>query len=289
MSSQSTLEESVWRARAEAHRARMAPWVDAHRKRRTRGEKHPVFDFLFTYYSFPPGRLLRWSPGAGSRLSGGAEAFGRIPKWEVDGDDAVLDPENLGERERKTAKWIGELCRAVANRPARFGCFGLHEWAMVYRLGPGEIRHESYPLRRSPAEIKSVVEAGPLCCTHHDAFRFFTPAAVPLNASQPPGEGRIEFEQAGCLHTNMDLYKWCYKLAPWVPSDLLGDAFELAAEIREMDMRASPYDLSALGFEPVEIETSVGRRVYEAAQRSFTERAQPLRERLLEVCRELTL
>ena len=43
----------------------------------------------------------------------------------------------------------------------------------------------------------------------------------------------------------MDLYKWCYKLGPLIESELLMDCLELAADARELDMRASPYDLSA--------------------------------------------
>ncbi len=79
----------------------------------------------------------------------------------------------------------------------------------------------------------------------------------------------------------MDLYKWAMKLAPAVPSELTMDCFELAREIRELDMRASPYDLSALGYAPVPIETAAGRAEYAAAQRGFAERGQLLRARLL--------
>jgi hypothetical protein len=79
----------------------------------------------------------------------------------------------------------------------------------------------------------------------------------------------------------MDLYKWAYKLSPIVPSELVVDAFELARDIRELDMRASPYDLTGLGYEPVRIETPEGKREYAAAQRAFADRACALRERLL--------
>ena len=47
-------------------------------------------------------------------------------------------------------------------------------------------------------------------------------------------------------------------------------------------MRASPYDLSALGYPPVAIETPQGRAEYAAAQRDFATRGQGLRERLLQ-------
>ena len=79
----------------------------------------------------------------------------------------------------------------------------------------------------------------------------------------------------------MDLYKWCYKLVPLIPSELTADCFALAREIRSLDMRASPYDLSALGFDPIPVETVAGRAQYAAAQRTFAEQAAPLRERLI--------
>ena len=79
----------------------------------------------------------------------------------------------------------------------------------------------------------------------------------------------------------MDLYKWAYKLIPAVPSDLVADCFELAREVRELDMRASPYDLTELGYEPVRIETPEGKAEYARRQRGFAERGQALRQELL--------
>ena len=87
-------------------------------------------------------------------------------------------------------------------------------------------------------------------------------------------------EQSACLHANMDLYKWSAKLWPWVGSDLVGECFALACEGRDLDMRASPYDLSHLGYQPVFIETPEGRAQYESEQRTLAEKAAVLRERL---------
>jgi hypothetical protein len=81
----------------------------------------------------------------------------------------------------------------------------------------------------------------------------------------------------------MDLYKWAYKAAPGVPGELLADCLELAVEVRELDMRASPYDLSAHGYAPVCIETPEGRAEYVAAQRASAARGAVLRGRLLAV------
>ena len=156
---------------------------------------------------------------------------------------------------------------------------------MVYRSGLP--RHESVPLRLGPAGTDAVVESLPLHCTHHDAFRFFTEAARPRNAVVPRREDQLELEQPGCLHATMDLYKWAYKLAPATPSELLGDCFALAVDVRGLDMRASPYDLAALGYPPVRVETPAGRAEYARAQAAFAERAAPLRERLAALCTAL--
>jgi hypothetical protein len=68
---------------------------------------------------------------------------------------------------------------------------------------------------------------------------------------------------------------------------LIADAFELAREIREADMRASPYDFTQLGFVPIQIETAEGRAEYERYQRIFAARAAPIRERLITLCEQL--
>jgi hypothetical protein len=81
----------------------------------------------------------------------------------------------------------------------------------------------------------------------------------------------------------MDLYKWAVKSGPIVPGELLLDAFTLARDIRELDMRASPYELTAWGYDPVPIETPEGKADYVRAQRGFAERAGVVRERLLAI------
>ena len=85
----------------------------------------------------------------------------------------------------------------------------------------------------------------------------------------------------------MGLYKHAFRLSPMIGSDLVADCFELARDIRALDMRAAPYDLADLGFEPVRIETPEGKAEYAAAQRGFAERGAPLRQRLVEECERL--
>jgi hypothetical protein len=279
------LSAAEWSGRAAAHEARVERWTAPHRERRRRGEAHPVLDFLFTYYSHAPGRLRRWHPGVGVALAPSAE--GPAPhagwRWYATGDDRTvrLDVAALLADRGDTVRFVRDLLAATASRPAATGCFGLHEWAMVYRAG--ERRH-AVPLRLGQAGTDAVVEAAQIRCTHHDAFRFFTPDAVGLNRLRPTRETQVAMEQPGCLHATMDLYKWAYKLGPAVPGELVADCFALAVQVRELDMRASPYDLRDRGYAPVPIETAEGRAEYVAAQREFARRGAGLRSRLLEVC-----
>ncbi|TWS18412.1 3-methyladenine DNA glycosylase [Tsukamurella asaccharolytica] len=278
------MTDGQWEPLAAAHRDRLSPFVAAHRQRAARGEKHPVWDFLFTYYGHRPAHLLRWHPGLGTQLVGprAAEEFGGVRGYAVAGTHVTQDPAVLAKR-AGTAQYVARLLRATAARRPVFGCFGLHEWAMVYREAD-QARHP-VPLRLGPTGTDEVVRAGQLTCTHYDAYRFFTPDAVPRNATELTRETQVGSEQPGCLHAGMDLYKWAFKLTPGAPSDLVADAFDLARDARELDMRASPYDLAEHGFAPIPIETADGRREYVRQQAALAERAAPIRERLLAVVR----
>ena len=244
-----------------AHRARLTPYVEPHLARRRDGVKHPVHDFLFTYYSFSPAKLMTWEPG-----------------WPESGT-----PEQL-ERLRPLVRGIRTLLVATASRPVHTGCFGLHEWAMVHRTD--ETRHD-WPLRLGGSATDEVVESHRIACSHFDAFRFFTDSARPLNTLSPGRDDRAAYEQPGCLHATMDLYKHAFRLWPLVGSDLVADCFVLAWDVREVDMRASPYDFGDLGLAPIRIEAAKGKQEYAAHQRAFAERAWPLRERLVDACNRL--
>ncbi|HEX3814136.1 MAG TPA: 3-methyladenine DNA glycosylase [Mycobacteriales bacterium] len=272
------LSEPHWLARRAAHEQRVEPWLEPHLARRRRREAHPVEDFLFTYYSFRPAQLRRWHPGFGVVLAGESAR----PYLRTRGYGEVADGVTARAERPESVRWIRDLLAATAGRPAFTGCLGLHEWAMVYRSD--EVRHGSWPLRLGAAGTDRVVESNRIRCTHHDAFRFFTADAVPRNALQPSRDSQLGLEQPGCLHANMDLFKWSYKLTPLIPSELVADCFAFAQEIRAVDMRASPYDLSALGYEPIAIETAAGKASYIELQRGFSERAQVLRAELIRHC-----
>jgi hypothetical protein len=285
----STLPAQVWRERERHHQQRVDLLLAGHLARAPRHESHPVEDFLFSYYSLRPARLRRWHPGLATGLLDAGERAAWRDYRELatpDGPAVVLDRAAFLARRADTVRHVRDLLAATASRPAQLGCFGLHEWAMVYRLGPDQLRHHRR-LRLGAAGTDAVVEAHRIRCSHHDAFRFFTPDAVPRNVLQPRRDDQVALEQPGCLHATMDLYKWAYKLGPAVPGELLLDCFELAREVRELDMRASPYDLAELGYPPVEIETAAGKSAYVEAQRRFAERAEPLRARLGEICEGL--
>jgi hypothetical protein len=276
------LAAADWQARAARHRVRAERFTVPARQRKDRRLPHPVADFLFQYYPFPLSLLEQWHPGTGVALEWqGTPKPPFADRHHVFTGGAVLaDPTTLDEKECQRLRWIVELLEATAGRAPQFACHGLHEWAMVYQ--GATVRHEkTLKLRLPQAEIDAMVESRPIRCSHHDAFRFFAPAARPFNQLQPSLDTRHLMEQPGCLHANMDLYKWAAKAMPWCGSDLLLDCFELAAALRDLDMRASPYDVSGWGLDPVPIETPEGRKTYEAEQKHLASLAEPLRARLI--------
>ena len=269
-----------WIAAANAHRRAVQRWTLPFRERRKRQVSHPVEDFLFIYYQYSSSKLENWHPGIEYLLEGATTRDFAGPGYCFTPRGAYLDPDRLDSKERSRLNWTAELLERTAERKGNYACLGLHEWAMVYR--GQEVRHEkSAKLRLPQVEIDAIVESRPICCSHFDAFRFFADQAVSLNRLQPTMESRPEHEQPACIHANMDLYKWAFKSMPWVGSQLLLRCFHLAMLAREVDMRASPYDLQEFGeYEPILIETAAGRAEYEQEQRRIAEAAMPLRKEL---------
>ena len=274
--------EPEWRSIAANFETRMRARLDVVRRERRERGRDPVMDFLFEYYSFKPARLCRWSPGFGVVLEGGAEMMERRGFCEVEGGVALL-AEKFPPRRHGALRWIHQLLSNVQARQPALGCFGMHEWAMVYRTDL--VRHAQWPLRMTADEIAEFVESRPVRCSHYDAHRFFTEAAKPLNRLQPTYDEMLDFEQPGCLHTNMDLYRWAYKFYPWISSERVEEGLELAIEARTLDMRASPYDLKAMNLDPIPVETSEGRQRYQELQRELWEKGLPVRQRLIEAYR----
>ncbi len=277
------LDKPTWSERAVMHAARVDSWTRGRTQRARAGQKHPVDDFLFEYYPTRPRQFRRWHPGLGFALVDAGEhaTYSNYVTRIID-DMAVVtvDPTCFAHR-RDGLAWIEGLVRTSSQRPARTGCFGLHEWAMVYGLDQAQVRHSAWPLRLSATEIRDTVDEIGLRCTHFDAFRFYTAEAAPLNEFTLTRESQSEFDQPGCLHATMDLYKWTEKYVALVGSDLVADCFELAREARTLDMQAAPYDLLPLGYEPIQIESPAGRAEYVRRQRMLMDASLPLRERVV--------
>ena len=208
------LDEAAWQARAAEHAERVDAFVQPHLARRESRVKHPVHDFLFAYYSQRPAQLRRWHPGFGVGLGGDASAYAGLKGYVVSSSSTHDDPSALETTtvsaehvasQRPLLESLHRLLSATAGRTPHFGCFGMHEWAMVYRLSDDETRHADWPLRLGAHGTDAVVESHRIACSHFDAYRFFTGPARPLNTLSPTSADRPAFEQPGCLHAGMDL------------------------------------------------------------------------------------
>lgn len=286
------LSPDEWALRIQQHLKLVQPFTDSFLKRRAIGIKHPVHDFLFTYYNCSPLKLKQWVPSIneGLMIDG---SFKDLYPWfntywfKYDNELVSLNRDRIPKNTFGLAKFISELCDNISQKAPRFTCFGLHEWAMVYKASPESIRHQGYRLRISPEKLAFFVENQAICCSHYDAFRFFSKEAIPFNTLNPKLETRLTMEQGGCLHANMDLYKWSTKLWPWIGSDFIAKTFLLAIEARELDMRASPYDLENEGYPPICIETEEGRQEYQHQQKKIAEKSVKLRDALRKFCEKI--
>lgn len=263
---------------------------------------NPIYNFLHSYYKYSTSDLKKYSPGMSVIMAGaspGANADTLHEKYmtfnEFGGCYDINQFQQLADgkygRERITRD--RDILQSTSTKVPFFGCFGLHEWAMLYSgNGAATTRHqESTPLRVDQQTIDAVVGApGQLRCTHYDAFRFFQPAAKPINTVKTLSrENTPRHEQPGCIHANMDLFRYAYQLYPFVSSALLLQALTLALEARKVDMRASPYDVSAFeGCEiPICVETPQGRKLYIAEQERVANAAVPIRQALLSIYDEV--
>jgi len=275
------LPAEVWHSLRVEHHAKVLPWITPRLERRSRHESHPVDDFLFEYYPISTNKLLNWHPGFGFVLVADEIEFEDFPSGSYEFvTDAIQLRSKWLIKNHDAASNLIEFLMATQERSIRSGCFGLHEWAMV--LGSEEVRHEKWPLRLSQEQIRATIDEVGLRCTHFDAFRFFTPIAAPLNPLQLTPVDRNAVEQPGCLHANMDLYKYAQRFAPIVGSEIVRSTFSLAKDIRNVDMQTAPYDLADLGVFPIRIETQSGRDEFAKLQIEFAERAQQLRTQIIQ-------
>lgn len=280
------LPERLWRERERRHRTSVDEFTQDHLHRRQRGTPHPVVDFLFTYYRTSVGTIRRWHPGPGVILENAHHD--RRARWRhyrretLHGRTGlIVDPDSVLSRGGPRLRHSRAVVEATASRPGATNCFGLHEWAMLYRTGPDGVRHGGVPLRITQEQVDEVVRGSRLRCTHFDAFRFFTEPARPLNELPLSRGAQVSHEQPACLHAGMDTYAYTAALEAGTPGELLLDALRAAFSAREVDMRSSPYDLSEWGLAPIPVETARGRAEFVAFQREWITRTQALRSRYL--------
>eukprot|EP01039_Chlorochromonas_danica_P002700 gene2699-2950_t len=317
------IPEETWREASRQHAAALNsllyPPGGSKNQRQHSIRDNPLYNFLHRYYKFSREEILRYSPGLGYGLEGVSQrdigqsissqflslshtAAAAAEDHHNDGGGdgvavAVYDPALLkalltADGKYKTAYLYAnrEILRRTISRTPFFSCYGMHEWAMLYSGGPQSEpmkRHqEAANLRVSQQLIDEVVEAGWLKCTHFDAWRFFHPVAQPMNMlpSLTRGTQKV-YEQPGCLHATMDLFKYAYQLFPFVSSDILRETVILAFRARRLDIRGSPYDVSEYleGEPPIRVETEEGREEYVREQTALAEASIPVRKKLLEI------
>ena len=274
------LSEPDWRERQQAHRERHAEFLEREVKRRSQHRKDPTMDFMFEYYNYSPADVLRWTPGFGVLLQGaGAKEFLKNSRYVECESGVYLSLEQLVHR-RRAITWVRDLLQTTTDREPFYGCYCIHEWALLYH---SKLLHPTFELRVSPEDIAAHVESGPIQCTHFEAYRFFSDQAKALCEVPLDRNTMMETEQSGCLHTNMDLFRWSYKLAPWVSGELVAGAFEVACKARTLDSSTCPYDLTPAGLQPTPIETEKGRELFVERQKAIRDEAMPLRRSLLDL------
>ena len=237
-----------------------APGVDApHLARRQAGQKHPVHDFLFTYYSFSPAKLMTWQPGLA------AERDGRGPR-----------PAAAADRGHQDDSLVATASRPAAHRllrPARVGDGAPHRRDPPRR--PAAPRRSGHRRRRRVAPDR-LLALRRLPLLHPDGAPDERAVARPRRpggvraAGLParddgPLQARVPALAAGRLRPRRRLLR------------------ARVGRPRGRHARVA-LRLHLWGFEPIKIETAEGKRAYAAHQRAFADRAAPLRSRLVEAC-----
>src|SRR5699024_3550444 len=102
-------------------------------KKKQHHHKDPIMDFLFDYYTFRPSHLRKWSPGFGVLMENAEEgSTSNIAELTFTPEGGYLDLANYTEKRTSSAKWILSLLENSLQKEPSFGCFCMHEWAMVY-------------------------------------------------------------------------------------------------------------------------------------------------------------
>ncbi len=280
--------------------------------------QHPIYNFLHRYYRYSVEYISKYSAGINHLLEDVQptdlqnehlhteflipyESSDQNHLYTLDQDRIKLQlNQNKGKYRHANIIQNYQTLLTTLRKPPFYGCFGYHEWAMLYsgRSQPRPKPHQpQLPLRVSQEIIDTIVETpGNLKCTHYDAWRFFQKESQAWNIY--PSLNRLDqskIEQPGCIHANMDLFKYAYQLYPFISSELLLKSLEIAIMARKIDVRASPYDCSAYlseeegeeGRSPICVETSEGRKEYIEYQERLVEKAIPIRKEICNIYEQI--
>ena len=173
-----------WAVSAMAHKLRVEKLLQGNLYK---DPNHPIYNFIFNYFFFKPSTLFQYSAGLDAILALD-ESFQKFlnPKGLSKNSDGIFYDPNLHFRtqnQKESITFTLSLLQSVYGRAPSFCCFGLHEWAMLYRVNesgnmPSKCSpRQALPLRLSQDDIKKIVESNNIRCSHIDAFRFFTPLA----------------------------------------------------------------------------------------------------------------
>jgi hypothetical protein len=106
----------------------------------------------------------------------------------------------------------------------------------------------------------------------------------PISVHKNRSSEKLQWEQPACVHAQMNFLQYATRfLQPFVNASLFRDILALLClDARRLDVAASRYDTTRYGLAPVPVETPDGRTLYRKRQTDLTERAQLLRQHLLD-------
>ena len=177
------------------------------------------------------------------------------------------------------------LLRATAARPARFNCFGLHEWAMVYRVADGASRTAcrcgSAP--RVPTRWSNQCRCAAATSTPTGSSpsrrRRGTPSTLTRRAQAGRGAAGVRARRRWTVQVGVQAGaagriragRWTASSWPQTPGC--------------WTCGPAPTTCAGYGFEPIAVETPGGSRgVRHGPSRRSAERAAPLRAAIAERC-----
>ena len=185
-----------------------------------------------------------------------------------------------------TARFVRTLLTATAARPARLSCFGLHEWAMVYRSP----RPGTPPCRSGWAPRAPTRSSRPCPCTAPTTTRSGSSPrrARPRNAVAPgarrPGGARAARLPAR-HHGSLQVGLQARPRHPGRPGGRRASSSRPTSASSTCGPAPTTSPRSATRRCPS--RPPAGRAAYARAQANFALRAAPLRERLVDVCTAL--